>query len=243
MKEGNIVKIWAHRGASKYAPENTLAAFQKAIELGADGIELDVRLSKDNVPVVCHDPTINRTSNGKGYIHQLTLNGLKKHHFYGKFKWKFRKEKIPTLEEVLQLVQDHSIKLNIELKNGPNMPPQFEEKILSLVDKYNMEERVLYSSFDHQCIARLQTLHPEANIALIFHINLVRLFDYLDQTNLHIYSIHPNYFYVTEEIVAQAKKRNLKLFIYTVNDPRDALHYAKIGVDGLITDDPLVLKT
>lgn len=236
------MKIIAHRGASSYAPENTLAAFRKALEFGVDGIELDVRLSKDGIPVICHDATINRTSNGKGYIHNLTVNELKKFRFYGTFKKEYHNEKIPTLEEVLQLVGNTPITLNIEIKNGPYMPLQLEEKVLKLVYQYDFEDRVIYSSFDHQSMAKMAQLDPRARIGLIFHMNLVNLFDYIDNTELDLYSIHPNYFYVTEDIVAVAREHNLKIFIYTVNNKTDALHYAKIGVDGLITNDPLILK-
>lgn len=235
------MKIIAHRGASSYAPENTLAAFQKALDFGADGIELDVRLSKDDIPVICHDASINRTSNGKGYIHELTVAELREFHFYGKFKREFSKERIPTLEDVLKLIGDKPITLNIELKNVPYMPKNLEHKVLELVYKYNFRNRVIYSSFDHELLARLQKLDPTARIGLIFHMNLVNFFDYIDLTELDLYSIHPNYFYLTEEIVAEVKRRGIKTFIYTVNNPTDARHFASMGVDELITNNPLLL--
>src|SRR5699024_5745889 len=123
-----IMKIIAHRGASTYAPENTLAAFQKALDQQANGIELDVRLTKDNVPVICHDATVNRTSNGKGYIHNMTVSQLKKLDFGASFSNKYKGEMIPTLEETLTLIGDASITLHIEIKNGPIIPKYLEQK-------------------------------------------------------------------------------------------------------------------
>lgn len=235
------MKIIAHRGASTYAPENTLAAFKKALEQQADGIELDVRLSKDNVPVICHDATINRTSSGKGYIHKKTVSELKKHDFGSYFHKKFKDEKIPTLEEVLQLIGDAEITLNIELKNGPIIPLHLEREVLNLVYKYNFQNRVIYSSFDHISLQRLAQLDPNAKIGLIFHMNLIHLFDYVAHTGMNIHSIHPNHFYVNEEMLHMAKSRSLEVNIYTVNNRKMALSYKEMGVDGLITNDPLIL--
>lgn len=237
-----MMKIIAHRGASTYAPENTLASFQRALEQQVDGIELDVRLSKDSVPVICHDATINRTSDGKGYIHNLTVDELKQYDFGVPFSKKFKGETIPTLEETLQLIGDSPITLHIELKNGPLIPEDLEQKVLELVYQYHFEHRVVYSSFDHLSLKRLATLDPQAKIGLIFHINLLHLFDYVENTGLHLHSLHPNHFYVTEEMVREAKKRNLELNIYTVNNKKMASSYKKMGVNGLITNDPLIFN-
>lgn len=234
--------IIAHRGASTYRPENTLAAFQKALELGVNAIELDVRLSKDDIPVVCHDSTINRTSNGKGYVHRMPLHKLKKYDFGSHFNKKYKKEKIPTLEEVLQLVGSHSVLLHIELKNGPNIPENFESNVLEVIYRYNFQKRVVYSSFDHLSLERLSTIDPQAKIGLLFHINLIHLFDYIDNTGLSVHSIHPNHFYVTKEIIEEAQQRHIEVNIYTVNNRKWALNYKRMGVNGLITNDPLIIK-
>lgn len=236
------MKIIAHRGASAYAPENTLAAFKKAIELKTDTIELDVRLSRDYVPVVIHDATINRTSNGKGFVHQFTVDELKTFDFGAKFSSEFADEKIPTLKEVFELIQDETINLNIELKNGPLIQKQLETNVYELVQQYDLKDRILFSSFDHKCLYRLSRLNQQLNFALIFHINLVNLFNYIDDIPFPIKSIHPNHFYVTSELIHKAHERNMNVNVYTVNDEKTAKNYKKLGVDGLITDDPLILK-
>lgn len=236
------MKIIAHRGASIYAPENTMSAFNKAIQQKADAIELDVRLTKDGIPVVCHDATIKRTSNGKGAVHNLTLKQLKKYDFGTWFSRKYKKEQMPTLEEVLQLFKNEQLTLNIELKNNPTTLENFEEKVLKLVHKYRLNERVIYSSFDHLSIKKLFSLDNHAKVGLILHLNLVNLFTYLEQTRIDLYSIHPVYYYTTEEMVKEAHRRHLHVFTYTVDQKKLALYYKNIGVDGLITNNPLILK-
>lgn len=234
--------IIAHRGASMYAPENTLAAFKKAIEFGAHAIELDVRLTKDNIPVVIHDATINRTSNGKGFVHNLTLNELKTYDFGSHFSNEFKNERIPTLQEVLMLISDYPIKLNIELKNGPTIPKNLELNVYKLVEQFNLENKVLFSSFDHESLYRLSLINHHLHFALIFHINLVNLFSYIDQMPFPITSIHPHHFYITKEMINQAHNRNITINNYTVNDKDLAIYYRELGIDGLITNDPFILS-
>src|SRR5699024_10474977 len=159
-----LMKIIAHRGASAYTPENTIAAFQKALEQNVDGVELDVRLSKDGIPVISHDASIARTSNGKGYIHNMTVNQLKKFDFGSHFNTPYKNETIPTLEEVLKIFKHSNITIHLELKNGPIIPLDLEEKVVELCTKYNVEENTVYSSFDHVSLKRLVKISPRAKI-------------------------------------------------------------------------------
>src|SRR5699024_3322251 len=146
-----IMYFMAHRGYSGFYPENTKIAFEKSIQEGYDFLELDVRLSKDGIPVIIHDATINRTSNGgKQFVHDLTLEELKSYDYGSWFAEEFAGETILTLEELFQLVEGEEIKLNVELKNGPIIPEDLEEKVLELVNKYNLGDRILFSSFDHR---------------------------------------------------------------------------------------------
>src|SRR5690625_3987518 len=240
--EGFKMNIIAHRGASAYRPENTIAAIQKALDQGAGAIELDVRLSEDDIPVICHDATINRTSSGKGYIHNLSLEKLKKYDFGSHFSKVFKKETIPTLEEVFQFIGDRSIQLHIEIKNGPIIPENLERHVVEMVYQYNFQDRVIYSSFDHFSLKRITQIDPRAKIGLLLHMNLIHLFDYIEHTSLHLHSIHPNHFYVTEQMIEEAHRRNVEVNVYTVNKKKQALQYKKMEVDGLITNDPLLLK-
>ncbi|MEJ8778404.1 glycerophosphodiester phosphodiesterase [Pseudogracilibacillus sp. ICA-222130] len=236
------MKIIAHRGASKFAPENTIASFKKAIELQADAIELDVRLTKDGELVLSHDSTIKRLTNKKGFVHNYTLKQLKSFDFGSKFSKKFKGEKIATFDEALQLLKQTEITLHIELKNGPVMMPHLEEKVLQLVSNYHMEDRVIYSSFDHKSLQQLYRLDPNVKLSVLFFGNLVDPFYYIDHLSFPLYGIHPNHFYVTEQMVQEAKKRHLQTNVYTVNDIDFATHYKNIGVDGLITNNPSIFK-
>lgn len=236
------MKIIAHRGASTYAPENTLPAFSKAVEQNADAIELDVRLSKDGVPVICHDATINRTSTGKGYVHQLTVSQLKKYDFGIKFSKHYKGVTIPTLAELFELLAENPVPLHIEIKNGPNIPKGFEQKLLEVVYQYHFENYVVYSSFDHMSLQRLVQLDPRAKIGLLFHMNLIHLFDYIDHTGLNVSCIHPNHFYATDEMIVEAHDKDMDVNVYTVNNKKLAKQYKQMGIDGLITNDPLILQ-
>ena len=150
-------QVWAHRGASAYAPENTLEAFRLAAEMGADGVELDVQLSRDGELVVAHDETIDRVSNGTGYIKDYTLAQLKKLSFNRLFL-KFKDVRIPTLKEVYELLKPAGLTVNVELKTGIILYPEIEEKVLALTASMGMEDRVIYSSFCHPSLVRLKEL-------------------------------------------------------------------------------------
>lgn len=237
----SIVKIIAHRGASRYTPENTIAAFNKAIDLKADAIELDVRLSKDGVPVIIHDKNINRTSNGKGTVSDMTVKEMKKYSFGVNFHPSFVDETIPTYEEFLQLVTDHPITIHLEIKSDPNKQNILIQKILELSKAYSVEDRIVYSSFDHQLLQQLKVIHPGVKIALLCK-KCKNIFTYIDQLDYPIYSIHPKHVHITEEIVKKAADRNIVVNIYTVNQVKSAHKYRAMGIDGLFTDDPLIFQ-
>lgn len=166
-----MMKIWAHRGCSQMYPENTLTAFEKAVKLdGLAGIELDVQLTKDGHLVVCHDEQVDRTTDGIGEVRQFTLAQLKKLRIDaggGKY------EQIPAMEEVAELLRDygdqskHGLKLNIELKNSVFPYEGMEEKIVDLVYRFGLQDRVVYSSFSALSLERLREIDPKAEIGIL----------------------------------------------------------------------------
>ena len=160
-------KIFAHRGASSYAPENTLPAFALAASQGADGIELDVHLTRDGQLVVIHDETLERTTNGSGWVKDHTLAQLQQlradNHTPG-----FADASIPTLEQVLELVKPTGMLVNIELKTSLIWYEGLEEKTVELVRAMGMEDRVIYSSFNHYSIEKVRQLDPEAETAYLY---------------------------------------------------------------------------
>ena len=150
-----MTKNFAHRGFSGKYPENTMLAFQKAIEVEADGIELDVQLTKDGELVIIHDETIDRTTDGKGYVIDYTYEELSKFDASYIYRGKVEFNKIPTLKEYFELVKDLDFITNIELKTGINEYLGIEEKVYKLIKEYQLEEKVIISSFNHFSILRI----------------------------------------------------------------------------------------
>lgn len=230
------MKIIAHRGASGYSPENTIESFQMALDQGVDGIELDVRFTKDRVLVVCHDATIRRTSDGKGRVQDMTLEELQSHDFGAWFGPEYAGEKMPTLEETLKVLQDENVLLNIEIKNGPRMDEGMEEEVVRLVEKYDFSERVLITAFNHLSLQRVHELDSELKIGFILHTNLIDPFHYIEHSGIKPYTIHPNYQYITQEMIDEAHRRGIKVMAATVDDKEYGERFKQMGVEYLLTN-------
>jgi len=235
------VKIIGHRGAKGLAPENTLAGIKKAIEYNVDIIEIDVHISKDNVPVVIHDETVNRTTNGSGYVFQLTLKELKKLDAGIKFSAEFRGEKIPTLEEVLLFLKDYpNVSLNIEIKNGPIFYTGIEEKILNLLEKYNFDKRVIISSFDHNSLKKIKEINSKVCTAILYACVLYDLGSYIEK--IKVDAIHPHFNYITSDVINTAHSLDIAVNTWIVNDIEKFNKLVELGIDGVGTDYPNLIK-
>lgn len=230
------MQIWAHRGASAHAPENTLLAFELAHELGADGIELDVQLSKDGVPVVIHDERIDRVSDGTGYVRDYTLEELKGFNVNQKFS-KYGKAKIPTLAEVYDLVKGMDLLINLELKNSEIFYEDMEEKVLRLAEEKEVEGRMVYSSFNHYSMRKIQRLLPSAKTALLYSEGILDIGEYGEKNGA--YAVHPslrNMEYPGVDIVKECHERGVRVHVWTVNETEDIDKMRRIGVDAVITN-------
>lgn len=231
--------ILAHRGASGYAPENTMIAFKKGLELGCNGFELDVQLTKDNVPIVHHDWTVDRTTNGKGEIKNLTLEEIKSLDAGKWFSDEYVGEKIPTLEEVIKLIPENLL-LNIEIKSKADDNRGIEKKVIELLEKHNRINNTVLSSFNHLCIERIISINSDIKLGVLFEAYLIDVFEYMEK--FKPYSIHPCNYYITEELVKKAKENDIKVLCWTVNETERAEDLMKMGVDGIITNYPDLLK-
>ncbi|WP_392486787.1 glycerophosphodiester phosphodiesterase [Haloimpatiens sp. FM7315] len=232
----SFTKVQAHRGASGYAPENTIAAFKKAIEMGADGIELDVHLSKDNELIVMHDEMINRTTNEKGLIKDFTLAELKKLDAGSWFGVKFKNERIPTLEEVLILVKTTPLFLNIEIKAGYRMYKGIEEKVLALLEKHNMINRSIISSFDHYSLVKIKQLNPKIKTGMLYSASLFEPWQYAKSIKSD--ALHPYYITLNKDFILNAYINGLAINTYTVNDEDVMTKLSRGRVSGIITNYP-----
>ena len=229
-------QIWAHRGASGYAPENTLEAFWLAYEMGADGIELDVQLTADRQIIVLHDETVNRTSDGTGYVANLTLEELKKLHF-NKIHPEYTKAAIPTLQEVLALVKPTPMIVNIELKTGVNFYEGIEEAVLKLVQDMEMEDRVIYSSFNHYSIVRIKRLKPDAKCGFLYCDGIYKAAEYAKTYGIE--ALHPSLNNMQYPLlIEQCKDLGIKIHVWTVNDKKDIQRMLELGIDAIITNYP-----
>ncbi|SDX02543.1 glycerophosphodiester phosphodiesterase [Flavobacterium degerlachei] len=222
-----MLKI-GHRGARGHEPENTIIGFQKAIDLHVDRIELDVHLSSDNELMVIHDETIDRTTDGKGFVNQFSLPQLKR----------FRIEKIhtiPTLSEVLNLI-DQKCDINIELKSF-----ETADKVVDLIEKYVSEKKwnydqFLVSSFDWNALQQVTFSNSKIPIGVLTETNLDLAFAFAKFIKAK--SIHPYFHLVTKENTAKMQEKGFQVFPWTVNEIEDIKRIKTYNVDGIISDFP-----
>ncbi|HEY8477213.1 MAG TPA: glycerophosphodiester phosphodiesterase [Chloroflexota bacterium] len=229
------LQVGAHRGASGTRPENTLAAFRRALELGCDWIELDVHLSHDDVPVVIHDFTVDRTTDGTGRVRDLTVDELQRLDAGSWFDPAFRGEHVPTLAEVLDLVADRAM-LTVEIKSGPIHYPNIVPRVLEVIRTRGDVARVTIASFDHTAVRAAREIEPAVGGAILFVARPVDVT--LDATAAKADALHPNWAYVTPEVVRQAHARRLAVRVWTVDDPATARALADMGVDAIFTNAP-----
>jgi len=230
----------AHKGACAQAPPNTLAAFRRAAEVGADGVELDVHLSADGVPVVIHDATVDRTTDGTGRVADLPLAALKELDAGSWFDPAFAGERIPTLEEVLETIGG-SLLINVELKAMPGARPGLEAAVIGLVRRYGLEDRVLLSSFNPFSLRRARQLAPDLPIGFLYDASglsrLARLVT-AAMVRLRAEALHPHYRLATPALVRRAHRRGRRVVVWTVNEPDTMRQMVEMGVDAIITDHP-----
>lgn len=230
-------RICAHRGASGYAPENTLEAFQLAVDLKADAVELDVHLSRDRQLVVAHDERVDRVSNGSGLISQLTLRDIKKLLFNAVHP-AYQEARAPTLEEVFDLLMDTDMLINVELKNSRIPYEGMEEMCIGLARRKGMSHRVIYSSFNHHSLLRVKAIDPGAVCGLLYDCCMIDPWEYA--ARLGIEALHPHYseLLLNPAECEEAHKANLQVNTWTVNDDRDMKKVIKRKADMLITNYP-----
>lgn len=222
--------IWAHRGASSEAPENTLASFVAAEEAGADGIELDIHLTRDGVPVVLHDATVDRTTNGSGAVSRLSLSALRRLDAGSWFAPGFVGEPVPTLEEVLDWAGGR-LRLNLEIKDfGAGTA------ILTMLAHFP-QSRVLISSFDHRLLAALR--RADADLPLGFLVDTVfwgRALRYAVAAKAE--SLNPRQDLVSRPLLSASRRLGLKVYPWTQDSLERVAELSSLGVDGVFTNDP-----
>lgn len=235
----------AHRGLSARFPENTLAAFEGAIDAGARMIELDVTLSRDRKLVVIHDETVDRTTNGSGAVKALTMETLGQLDAGSWFDPRFNTQRLPTLAQALDLARGR-LWVNIEIKPeafDPRSPPDaVERQILALVHEKEMLDDVLVSSFDWRVLKKMRQLNSTIAIGLLADVPINdRLFQWIDQVKA--FSWHPDYRVLTRAQAQRVHGAGVRIFPYAIDGQIDTRGMLAMGVDGMIVDDPRQMKT
>lgn len=231
--------IIAHRGSSKEAPENTMAAFRLALEQGCDAIELDIHLSADRRVIVCHDATIDRTTDGTGAIVEMTAAQLQQYDAGSWFGATFAGERLPLLEEVLDLVPA-SIGINIEIKSHQH--PEVIGTVLALLESRNRLGSVFFSSFGHDCMVRLKQAAPSARVGLLYDSEAAECLSYFDRQQVEGYSLHPHKAYVDGSYIDAVKQQGLQIYPWTVDDPERMRELLRAGASGIITNRPKLMR-
>ena len=238
MRAGARPLVIAHRGASAEAPENTIAAFERALELGADALQLDVHLSRDDQPVVIHDFTLERTTDGSGPVRARTVRELKRLDVGGWFRPAFRGQRVQTLQEVLERFRERA-RLSITLKGGSTLYPGIEERVVGLLEVYDALERALVQSLDLDALGSLRARSPEVRLgALIAHRPIDLEADLAPGWTALCPSV---------EILGLAERATIhaagrECHVWTVNEPALMDRLIEWGVDGIITDRPDLLR-
>jgi glycerophosphoryl diester phosphodiesterase len=215
-----------HRGAKAYEPENTIRSFMKALELGVNAIELDVRRTKDGEIVVIHDAEVDRTTNGKGLVSELTLSEIKQ-------LSTDKGEKIPTLEEALNFL-DRKVKILIEIKEVG-----IEEKVLDIVRRKGLEDNVIIISFHEETLRKIRELSDKVETGLIY----VKHKDPIGAAlSLKAQYLLPLYRFIHSAFIKKAHERGLRIIAWTINTVEEAQEYVNKGVDGIASDKPDILR-
>ena len=239
-----MARIYAHRGYSKVYPENTMVAFKKALEAGAAGIELDIHLTQDQEIIICHDERIDRTADGTGLIKDMTLADIQRYRFDRHMPmqdYSLAEVTAPTLDQCLKWVSTTPLVVNIEIKNNIFEYPGIVEKTLHLIDTYDLTNRVIISSFNHETILKVKALAPEQACGFLVVENLLDPGDYCQKYGVEYY--HPYYLSLNEGQLINLKAHHIKTTVWTVDHDTDIQAMIEMGVDGVMTNDvPLAVK-
>ena len=230
--------IFAHRGASAHAPENTLAAFELALAQGADGIELDAKLSGDGHVVVIHDAKVDRTTDRQGRVKDISLAELRSLDAGGFFAEQYRGEKVPTLEEVFEVLGKRMF-VNVELTNYNTPGDHLVESVCTLVKKCGLQKQVLFSSFFASNLSKARGLLPEVPRGLLAFNGLLGVWARSFGFAFGRYqALHPNLKDVTPQQVQRVHRLKRRVHVWTVNTAEDMRRLFNWDVDGIFTDDP-----
>lgn len=233
LRTGRTLGV-AHRGASRYAPENTLAAFRRALEDGAPGVECDVRRTQDGYLVVIHDATVDRTTDGRGLVGSLTLDALRRLDAGRWFGPEWTGERVPLFDEVLELVRGRAL-IKVEIKNNPRPAGGIERQVVDAVRRHGMEDDSLVMSFDHQAVRAVRSIAPRVTTGIIYAARLVDPVAAARAAEADALVVQ--WEYLDGAVVALARGAGLGIFTWTVDDETEFKRCLALGIDGVSSND------
>jgi glycerophosphoryl diester phosphodiesterase len=232
--------VFAHRGASGSAPENTLSSFELAFQMGAHAIELDAKLSSDGKIMVIHDQTLDRTTTGTGLVHQTASATIRSLDAGSWFSSNYANERVPFLGEVFETIGDKMI-INIEITNYRTWWDDLPEKIAKLVQQFRLRDSIIFSSFHPRQLWKIRSLIPDAQTALLTEPHLYSLATYSGLAKVTSPKMqHPHLSDLTKERIQRAHRNGIRLHTWTVNREEDMRRLMQWGIDGIFTDYPAV---
>ena len=227
------MKRFAHRGVMTLQPENTMSAFRLALDTGADGIETDVHLTKDGELVLIHDESLERTTDGSGLVSSYTLDELRRFNAGVRFS---QQEVIPTLQELLELVRDESIRLNLEVKTDVLRYVGIESRLLDIIDSSDINpSRILFSSFNHETVHRLKKSRPDIEAAILLAQPLYDTVGYLESVGAD--SVHPHIDRITDEEIQSLQRHGVPVRPYTIKTEAQLERCQALQVDAIFVND------
>lgn len=242
-------KVISHRGANLDAPQNTIPAFERSLEIGVDGFETDIHLSSDGVPVICHNYTIDETSDGKGEVKCMTFDELRSHDFGSWFNEKFKGTKLPSVEEFLTLCETADIEImNIEIKPPLDGDMTIVAKTIEAVKAHGLFDKLLISSFSADVLVECKRVDPKCKTGYLYapnkkHFYTHLLFGYVGfAKKIKADYMHPHFLSVNRRYVRRLHKNGIGINVWTVDKENIALKLLKLGVDGIITNDPIMVN-
>ncbi len=233
--------VFAHRGASAYAPMNTLPAFELAAAQGADGIELDVHLTRDGRVVVIHDFTVDSTTDGHGRVAEMSLADIKRLDAGAWFGAAFAGVRVPTLDEVFAEV-GHRVLINVEIKSEGGASPDLEQAVAAIIERSSMKERIIVSSFNALVLTHFRNAMPDVPIGFLYDTAAKDVLQTLQDTGLTVEALHPHHLRLDAGLMVLARTRGWWVNTWTVNDPQRAAELRDLGVNVVMTDYPDIVR-
>lgn len=235
--------IFGHRGAPNFAPENTMASFEKAIELGVDAVELDVLLTNDDKVVVFHDFDLERIAKKNNKIDELTYDELRNIDVSQSLKGKFGFQKIPLLVDVIKLIKTHNLILNIEIKSTGILPTKIVDKVNDIIVKNKVENKCIISSFNPLIIRKIKKVNPKLFTSLIWsqtEVAFIQKFYKLLYLISKPNGFHPDKDFTDLKLIKWAKSKGMPVYVFTVNSLEEYKRLRKLNIDGIFTDNPKI---